>query len=33
VQAFVALNAAIIVAVSLVVDLAYLLLDPRIRYG
>ena len=33
VQAFVALNAAIIVAVSLVVDLAYLMLDPRIRYG
>ncbi len=33
VQAFVALNAVIIVAVSLVVDLAYLMLDPRIRYG
>jgi peptide/nickel transport system permease protein len=33
VQAYVALNAAIIVAVSLVVDLAYLMLDPRIRYA
>jgi peptide/nickel transport system permease protein len=33
VQAYVALNAAIIVAVSLLVDLAYLMLDPRIRYA
>lgn len=33
VQAYVALNAAIIVAVSLFVDLAYVWLDPRIRYG
>ena len=33
VQAYVALNAAIIVAVSLVVDVAYLMLDPRIRYA
>jgi peptide/nickel transport system permease protein len=33
VQAYVALNAAIIVAVSLLVDVAYLVLDPRIRYA